>query len=321
MSRIVTYSPAYTIVPTYECFNRCLYCNFRVDVGKASWLEIETARKILTSLKGVTEILILSGEIHPLSPQRHLWFQRIYDLASLALSSGFFPHTNAGVLSYEEMSRLKQVNFSLGLMLEQVVSLDVHKYAPTKKPELRIQQLQWAGSLKIPFTTGILLGLGETIQDCYDSLRVIASIHQKWGHIQEVIIQPYQPGKQEIYKGKPVGKEEILEVVAMARKILPPDVTIQLPPNLISDKQLLLEALQLGVRDLGGIVAKDEVNPDYPHEDITFLKNFLRENGWQLKPRLPVYPQYYSWLPPHLQMLIQDFLSQHQDYIRHPPTS
>lgn len=283
-------------------------------------MEIETAKKILASLRGVTEILILSGEIHPLSPRRHLWFQRIYHLGKLALSCGFFPHTNAGVLSYEEMSRLKRVNFSLGLMLEQVVSLDVHKHAPTKRPELRIQQLQWAGELKIPFTTGILLGIGETNQDRYESLKVIASIHEKWGHIQEVIIQPYRPGRQDKYQGKPISKEETLEVVAMARRILPPDITIQIPPNLISDKQLLLEALQLGVRDLGGIVVKDEVNPDYPHEDITTLRDFLRENGWQLKPRLPVYPQYYSWLPPHLQTLIQNFLSQNKNYLCHPPT-
>lgn len=306
MAAIVTYSPAYTLVPTYECFNRCQYCNFRTDPFQSPWLELDKAKKILTSLqnKGIIEILILSGEIHPQSSRRQLWIERIYQLGELALSMGFLPHTNAGVLSYEEMTLLKEVNVSLGLMIEQITPklLDqVHKHAPTKIPELRLQQLQWAGELKIPFTTGILMGIGETKQERHDSLEAIALLHSKYGHIQEVILQPYQPGTKDTFQGNPLSDEEILETIALARATLPLDITLQIPPNLLKNHQLLLKSLELGIRDLGGIVPKDEVNPDYHHQDINSIKQTLSQQGYQLKPRLPVYPQYYSWLSDSLQ--------------------
>ncbi|MFM7425906.1 MAG: radical SAM protein, partial [Elainella sp.] len=159
---MITYSPAYTLVPTYECFNRCTYCNFRVDPGQDTWLSLTEAERILQTLQtqGVIEILILSGEVHPQHSQRQSWFQRLYDLGELALSLGFLPHTNAGPLSFAEMQRLQQLNVSLGLMLEQITPAlmqTVHRHAPSKSPALRIQQLDWAGQLRIPFTTGLLL--------------------------------------------------------------------------------------------------------------------------------------------------------------------
>ena len=320
MATIITYSPAYTLVPTYECFNRCHYCNFRTDPFQSQWLELDTAKQILTSLqnKGIIEILILSGEIHPQSPRRQLWIERIYELGKLALSMGFLPHTNAGVLSYEEMALLKQVNVSLGLMVEQITPKlldDVHKHAPTKIPELRLQQLQWAGELKIPFTTGILMGIGETKQDRKDSLDAIALFHEKYGHIQEVILQPYQPGAKDTFQGNPLNDEEILEMIAVARDTLPMDITLQIPPNLLKNQQLLLKSLELGIRDLGGIVPKDEVNPDYHHQDINVIKQTLSQEGYELKPRLPVYPQYYSWLSESLRLFSMTVFSE----TRHTP--
>ncbi|TVQ57854.1 MAG: radical SAM protein [Spirulina sp. DLM2.Bin59] len=156
MAQTITYSPAYTLVPTYECFNRCDYCNFRRDPGTDLWLDLATARQKLAKLgrHGVSEILILSGEVHPHSPHREAWITRIEELCQLALDLGFFPHTNAGILSFTEMARLKQVNVSLGLMVEQKRNLSVHRHAPSKDPQLRLEQLAWAGALKIPFTTG-----------------------------------------------------------------------------------------------------------------------------------------------------------------------
>ncbi|MBL1210016.1 7,8-didemethyl-8-hydroxy-5-deazariboflavin synthase subunit CofG [Geminocystis sp. GBBB08] len=300
MSKIITYSPAFTIVPTYECFNRCTYCNFRTDPHQSSWLELDEAKNVLANLegKGITEILILSGEIHPKSTRRKPWIQRIYDLGKLALSMGFFPHANAGVLSFEEMSLLKEVNVSMGLMLEQLTPNllnTVHRHAPTKIPEIRLQQLEWAGMLKIPFTTGILLGIGETLEDRMESLRAIAKIQGKWGHIQEVILQPYVKGSKEKLQEESLSQGEILEIIAIARDILPETITLQIPPNLIDSEETLLKCLELGVRDLGGIVPKDEVNPDYHHQNLEILTKILQKAGWKLKPRLPVYPQYYSW--------------------------
>ena len=306
--QIITYSPAYTLVPTYECFNRCSYCNFRTDPDQSPWLELEQAQEILTSLqgKGVIEILILSGEIHPHSPRRSSWIQRVYDLANLALSLGFLPHTNVGPLTFSEMALLKQVNVSMGLMLEQLTPKllqTVHAHAPSKEPNLRRQQLEWAGKLRIPFTTGILVGIGETMSDIKASLKAIAQIHGKWKHIQEVILQPYSPGSDEQLQGESISSEAMLDIVTMAKKILPEDIAIQIPPNLIGKGELLLDCIKLGARDLGGIVPRDEVNPDY-HHDLTQLQEILNNQGYQLKPRLPVYPQYYSWLSQDLQQKI-----------------
>ena len=161
----ITYSPAYTLVPTYSCFNRCSYCNFRAELGESPLISQEEARAKLTHLKeqGIIEILILSGEVHPKSPDRPFWFQRIYDLCALALDLGFLPHTNVGPLSYDELAQLKHVNVSMGLMVEQVTPQwrrTVHRYAPSKEPELRLNQLRQAGALRLPFTTGILVGRG-----------------------------------------------------------------------------------------------------------------------------------------------------------------
>jgi FO synthase subunit 1 len=320
-AQIVTYSPAYTLVPTYECFNRCTYCNFRVDPGGDRWLTLAEAEQILRSLRSgvsapVVEILVLSGEVHPHSARRVEWFRHLYNVCELALSLGFLPHTNAGPLSREEMAQLKQVNVSMGLMLEQLTPnllQTVHRHAPSKVPALRLQQLEWAGELQIPFTTGLLLGIGETDSDRRETLQAIAQLHQRFGHIQEVILQPYSSGRQEVLGGESLRPQELIEWIAIARNLLPDDITIQIPPNLVPDPQFLLDCLRAGARDLGGIGPRDEVNPDYPHPLHTQLQTQLAEMDWQLHPRLPLYPQYDVWLPDSLQTLVQywrDRLSQ-----------
>lgn len=307
----ITYSPAYTLVPTYECFNRCTYCNFRVDPGQDTWLELDKAEMILRQLQqqGVIEILILSGEVHPQHPQRSDWFQRIYDLGALALELGFLPHTNAGILSFAEMSQLRQVNVSMGLMLEQTTPQllqTVHRHAPSKLPELRLQQLEWAGRLKIPFTTGLLLGIGEQAADRLATLETIAQVHQQWRHIQEVILQPHSPGQTQSWQGEGFPAEQFVEVVKLARQILPAEITLQIPPNLMTPEQLL-NYVAAGARDLGGIGPKDEVNPDYPHPHDLTLARHLQQAGWQLAPRLPIYPQYDDWLISPLQKAVKQW--------------
>jgi FO synthase subunit 1 len=310
MLKKITYSPSYTLVPMYECFNRCTYCNFRVNPGQDHWLTLAQAKNILNSLQSqnVSEILILSGEVHPHSSQRKAWFQRIYDLCELTLSMGFSPHTNAGLLSYSEMAQLKQVNVSMGLMLEQVTPKlleTVHRHAPSKDPEVRLQQLEWAGELKIPFTTGLLLGIGETEADWWDTLETITTIGNRWGHLQEVILQPHRLGSHQSLTESEFDLNKLPLVVAKAREILPESIAIQIPPNLISSPEILLLCLEAGASDLGGISPKDEVNPDYPHLVHQTLINLLESAGWELIPRLAVYPQYYDWLSPSLQKVIE----------------
>lgn len=316
MSRTVTYSPAYTLVPTYECFNRCTYCNFRADALQSPWLTLSEAQKRLELLQtqGVIEILILSGEVHPESQQRKAWFQRIYDLCELALAWGFLPHTNAGPLSFEEMARLKEVNVSIGLMLEQVTPdllKTVHKHAPSKVPSLRVQQLEWAGELKIPFTTGLLLGIGESEVNWRETLESIARIHSRYHHIQEVILQPHSPGNKQSWDGEVFDAKKMPQVVAIARSILPAEITLQIPPNLVAQPDILLACLEAGARDLGGIGSIDEVNPDYPHLHLSTLTNILADAGWELVRRLPVYPQYVNWLSPTLQMAVKQMTTTH----------
>ncbi|MCY7276006.1 MAG: 7,8-didemethyl-8-hydroxy-5-deazariboflavin synthase subunit CofG [Phormidesmis sp. CAN_BIN44] len=309
----VTYSPAYTLVPTYECFNRCSYCNFRADPGTSPWLSLADAGKILQSLQTqeVIEILVLSGEVHPQSDRRTDWLQHIYNLCELALSMGFLPHTNAGPLSFAEMTKLKEVNVSMGLMLEQITPellKTVHRHAPSKVPEVRSQQLALAGELQIPFTTGLLLGIGETESDRRESLDTIAHIQERWGHIQEVILQPYSPGQKESFAGSAFGTEDLLETIRMARQILPDTIGLQIPPNLVQP-QMLIACLAAGATDLGGISPHDEVNPDYPHPKVNQLTAALNQSGWNFMPRLPVYSHYDRWLPSRLQKAVSEWRS------------
>lgn len=309
-SRLVTYSPAYTIVPTYECFNRCTYCNFRTEPGQSPWMTLSAAESILLQLQSqkVCEVLILSGEVHPHSPNRQAWLQLIYDLCELALAMGFLPHTNAGPLSFTEMQQLKDVNVSMGLMLEQLspaLLKTVHRHAPSKLPTTRLQQLAWAGELQIPFTTGLLLGIGETENDWRETLTAISDLHQRYHHIQEVILQPHSPGYQQTFNAPAFDPHRLPEVIAKARQILPSDITIQIPPNLVKDNQWLIACIEAGARDLGGIGPKDEVNPDYPHVQEQALQESLQSAMWELVPRLPVYPQFDHWLSAKLQIVVQ----------------
>lgn len=267
--------------------------------------------------QSVVEILILSGEVHPHSSRRSIWFQHIFALCRLALELGFLPHTNAGPLSFDEMAQLKQVNVSMGLMLEQMTPAlleTVHRHAPSKQPELRSQQLAWAGQLQIPFTTGLLVGIGETPQDWEETLTEIADLHQRYGHIQEVILQPHQPGQQQADAGKACDDHTLLTVVKLARQLLPSDITLQIPPNLVQDPAMLMACLEAGVCDLGGIGPWDEVNPDYPHHSLKQIRLWLRSHGWRLEPRLPLYPAYDGWLANvKLQSAVQSWRQQLAD--------
>ncbi|MEL6224377.1 MAG: 7,8-didemethyl-8-hydroxy-5-deazariboflavin synthase subunit CofG [Cyanobacteria bacterium J06627_8] len=308
----VTYSPAYTLVPTYECFNRCSYCNFRVDPGTDTWMSIRQATQKLDELKGtgISEILILSGEVHPNSKNRADWLRHIYFLCELALTMGFLPHTNVGPLTYDEMAQLKQVNVSMGLMLEQLtphLMTTVHRHAPSKEPAARVQQLEWAGQLQIPFTTGLLVGIGESEDDWKETLRAIARLHHQWGHIQEVILQPHSPGTQQADIGQAFQLTQMPQLVAIARDLLLDDIALQIPPNLVLQPEILLACIREGARDLGGISPKDEVNPDYPHLSADYLMQVLHPHDIEIVTRLPVYPTYESWLSPRLRSAIHQW--------------
>ncbi|MEM0214860.1 MAG: 7,8-didemethyl-8-hydroxy-5-deazariboflavin synthase subunit CofG [Archaeoglobaceae archaeon] len=296
---IVTYSRNVFIPLTRNCRNKCWYCGFRSE--KINLMSKKSVEELLYKARGAKEALFTFGEkpdqVYPeIKEVLRSWgysdfLDYVVDMNKLAIKFGFLPHTNAGLLDKEELLKLKPFNASLGLMLEQAVELECHSDSIGKKPELRIKTIREAGKLKIPFTTGILVGIGERKYDREYSLEVISNIHEEFGHIQEVIIQNFKPKKGTKMENNPEPSvEEMLETVKIARDILPEDVAIQIPPNLVNDVYPFLKA---GANDLGGIseVTPDYINPEANWPSIEKLREALR-NEFILKERLPVYPKF-----------------------------
>jgi FO synthase subunit 1 len=190
------------------------------------------------------------------------------------------------------MAALARLNPSLGLMLEGIGPAwdALHRHAPSKRLPVRLAQLEQAGRLGIPFTTGLLLGVGESAADRRRSLVHLANVQRRWGHLQEVILQPWRPDGAE---GLPLplanaACDDLLALIAEARTLLPAEVHLQLPPNLWPQSRLI-EALEAGIDDLGGIDSRDVINPAYPQPTPTALARLLESAGWRLEPRLCVH--------------------------------
>lgn len=304
--RTVTWSPSVTLVPTRACFNACGYCAFRTvpEPGNplADALSDEAARQQLNTRPEASEVLLLSGEVAPGSPHRRAWLGRLLALSRLALADGRLPHTNAGPLSAAEMAALGRLNPSMGLMLEGLgPAYDaLHRHAPSKRLERRLGQLVQAGRLGIPFTTGLLLGVGETRADRLRALELLAELQRRWGHLQEVILQPWRPDGEQAQSLPDATCDALLETIAAARRLLPAEVHLQLPPNLWP-LQRLPEALEAGIDDLGGIDIHDVINPAYPQPGLEPLRQRLESSGWRLEPRLCVHREWLGWLPRALQ--------------------
>jgi FO synthase len=229
--------------------------------------------------------------------------------ATQALGAGLLPHTNAGVLTADEMARLRTCNVSLGLMLENISPRlcqkgMAHYRAPDKRPHVRMRMLEEAGELAIPFTTGILIGIGETRRERVESLLAIRELHLRYGHIQEVIVQNFVP-KPEIAMADVAEQAdlEMMHAIAMARLILPIEVSLQAPPNLNARRTAQLIAA--GINDFGGIspVTPDYINPQQPWPHLMRLRQACRELGFALEPRLAIYDRYAAapeWLDARL---------------------
>jgi len=294
----VTWSPSVTLVPTHVCFNACSYCSFRRPLQQADVLSDQAALERLQARPAAAEVLLLSGEVAPASRHRRVWFLRLLTLSRLALAQGRLPHTNAGPLSVHEMAALGRLNPSMGLMLEGLgPAYDaLHRHAPSKRLELRLGQLVQAGRLGIPFTTGLLLGVGESRADRLRALELLAELQRQWGHIQEVILQPWRPDGEQALPLAEATCDALLETIAAARRILPAEVHLQLPPNLWPLERLP-QALEAGIDDLGGIDVHDVINPAYRQPGIAPLKQRLESAGWTLQPRLCVHDAWRSRLP------------------------
>lgn len=296
----ITYSRNIFIPVTDLCRNHCGYCSFRKEPDKAHLIHRSEALRLLEkgNEAGCSEALFTLGE--------NAWqvpgFQRLLgeagaadlldymiELCELALDHGLLPHTNAGLLKEEDLIRLQPYNASMGLMLESLALLPAHDQSPGKRPDLRLDHIARAGRLQIPFTTGILVGIGESWQDRFEAIRKIADLHRAFGHIQEVIIQPLDPKPGTALANSPRPEmDDLCRLVRTAREVLPFDVAIQVPPNLADP----LPLVKAGATDLGGIspVTPDEINPERPWPREEELQIHL--SGYTLKERLPVYPQF-----------------------------
>ncbi|WP_296453621.1 7,8-didemethyl-8-hydroxy-5-deazariboflavin synthase subunit CofG [Vulcanococcus sp.] len=305
-SGLVTWSPSVTLVPTHGCFNACGYCSFRVPLEQAVPLSLRAATEQLRARPAAAEVLLLSGEVAPNAPARKEWFARLLQLSALALAKGRLPHTNAGPLSLREMAALGRLNPSMGLMLEGVgPAYDaLHRHAPSKTLAIRLAQLEQAGRLGIPFTTGLLLGVGETMAERLQALELLAQLQRRWGHLQEVILQPWRPDGEAARPLTPAEQADLLELIATARQLLPPEVHLQTPPNLWPLEQLPA-ALEAGINDLGGIDTLDVINPAYPQPAPEALRQLLASRGWRLVPRTCVHRHWWSWLPADLRRRVE----------------
>ncbi len=324
----VTYSPKVFLPVTNLCRDRCTYCTFRKDPDDpdawtmlpddiAAWSRRGRAMGCIEALMclGDKPELAFRGYRATLAALGHRTTAEYVERAcEIALECGLLPHTNAGILSRDEMRRLRPLNVSLGLMLESVSPRlrgrgEVHQWAPDKEPGVRLAMVREAGELRIPFTTGLLIGIGETLDERVDTLLAIRDLHRTYGHVQEVIVQNFR-AKPTIPRADAPEPDavDLARTIAVARLLLDPVVSVQAPPNLSPDDHALL--LRAGLNDWGGIspLTPDYVNPEAPWPHVAALATTCRAAGYTLTGRLPIYPRYVTrpgWLDPALRPRVE----------------
>lgn len=308
----ITYSRKVFINLINLCRDTCSYCTYKKELSDLdlSMITKDQALHIASLGKRLkcTEALIVTGERPEQKyPEYREWLKK-YDcsttveyvdqISKLILEeTGLLPHTNAGTLNYDELSLLKKSNVSLGCMLEtsseRLTGENMpHEFAPSKNPRARIRVLENAGKLKIPITTGLLIGIGETLEEIVDSLIVIREINQKYGNIQEVIMQNHVPKDNTKMKSfLPPTLDLFLLTVSLARIIMP-HMNIQVPPNLSPDHYSIF--IEAGINDWGGIspLTIDFVNPESPWPDIKEVKQATNIAGYNFRGRLAIYPEF-----------------------------
>ena len=322
----ITYSPKVFIPLTMLCRDTCGYCTFAQPPARLEnpYLSPEQVLDIARrgAARGCHEALFTLGE----RPEEryevarrwlddHGYTSTIDYLAAMARlvldETGLLPHANAGALYPAELSALRPVAPSQGMMVETLRDdLACHRGAPDKVPARRLATLEAAGELRIPFTTGILVGIGETRSDRIAALEAIAESHRRHGHVQEVIVQNFLPKPRTgMQHEAPCPPEEFSWTIAVARLVLPPEIHLQAPPNLSDDFGVLLDA---GIDDWGGVspVTADHVNPERPWPALDRLREVTEAHGFALAPRLTIYPEFaldpQRWLDDGLRFTVMD---------------
>ena len=313
MIKNVSYSPAVSLALTKNCNNRCLYCGFRDEsAGLLPFDEIESKANGALRLKA-NEILIISGENVDKIPGirselKSLHFDSFTEFTEKTcqylLSRGLLPHINIGLLDQPGLARLKNCCASMGLMMEGDYGKITSHAQPKKIFADRIRNLEWAGQLKIPFTTGILVGIGETREDRQRSISAIARVHEKYGHVQEIIIQPYMPNFKSRIQKCTISMNDVKALADQVHTEMP-DVHLQFPSNLFKN---WLDLLNMGFNDLGGIgFDEDLVNPDSHWPSVRTIEESIRSRGFRLRKRLPLYPEFYAkgWYSSQVRKVIE----------------
>jgi 7,8-didemethyl-8-hydroxy-5-deazariboflavin synthase CofG subunit len=301
------------------CKDTCSYCTYKSEPGEAklSLMSKQQISELLSLARKYrcVEALFVTGE----QPEQRYqeardWLKEngfkstaeyLVHSSELALGMGLFPHTNAGNLNYEEMKELRKTNVSMGIMLENVSERLTekgmpHHLAASKRPKARLEILENSGKLGIPMTTGILVGIGETIEEIVDSLFAIKQLNDKHGNIQEVILQNFQPKQDTRMKDEPSADEKYFKLVVALSRIIMPQMNIQIPPNL--SPKSYQSFLSVGINDWGGIspLTPDFVNPEFSWPKIDKVEENSKKAGFDLKCRFPIYPEYFSFISKEL---------------------
>ena len=323
--RVATFSPKVFIPLTHLCRDFCGYCTFRESPETASRLYM-SPEEVLNVARagqrmGCTEALFTLGERpEQRYPEARRWLadrgyattlEYLAEVCRLVVEeTGLMPHANPGTMSRRELAALQPYNPSMGLMLESASPRlyekgGPHEFAPSKRPRVRLRTMELAGELGIPFTTGLLIGIGETRRERIDALLAIRDLQRAHGHIQEVIIQNFRAKPATpMEESEDATSEDMLWTLAVSRILLGPDINLQAPPNLSAENYETY--LSAGINDWGGVspLTIDFVNPEAPWPALTELKRRTEEQGFELRPRLPVYPEYFlgdeTWLSPAL---------------------
>lgn len=322
----MTFSPKVFIPLTMLCRDRCGYCTFAKAPAHldAPYLELDEVLAIARAGRdaGCHEALMTLGEApedrYPVAAEwlaARGYASTVAYLAeacrAIVEETGLLPHANAGALSGDDLRALRAVTASQGMMLESLnPDLDAHRGAPDKTPARRLATLEAAGAAQIPFTTGLLVGIGESRMDRLETLVAIADSHRRHGHVQEVIIQNFlpKPGTS-MHKAPPCPTDEFLWTIAAARCLLPSSIHLQAPPNLSDDLQPLIDA---GIDDWGGVspVTADHVNPERAWPALATLRAATEAHGHTLAPRLTLYPEFAldpeRWLETSMRFAVMD---------------
>jgi 7,8-didemethyl-8-hydroxy-5-deazariboflavin synthase CofG subunit len=322
---VITYSPKVFLPLTNLCRDYCGYCTFRRDPGQpgAHTMSPDEVMEVVRAGErlGCTEALFSLGDKpEQLFPEmretlRHFGYKStLHYLEAMCekvlCESCLLPHPNPGLMGAEWLDRLSRVAPSMGLMLETtsarlLAKNAAHDNAPDKEPAKRLRVIEDAGRQKIPFTTGILIGIGETLEERVDSLIAIRNLHEKYGHIQEVIIQNFRAKRRTPMAHWPEpDHSDMLRTIAVAR-LLMPEMNIQAPPNL-SDPYYA-DLLDAGINDWGGVspLTPDFINPEKPWPHLEQLRQRTAAKGFELRQRLPVYPEFVNQAVAHGELLAQ----------------